>query len=118
MQCFSEGKDPLPLVPSRGSSVLCNRERGPPSPLAAKEAVAARESRAERTGDITSNTCAFEQRPKNGGRAGAAGSVSAAVACLCTRDKIMWDVLQGAERRNLNKILGKYEPNARVIALI
>lgn len=62
--------------------------------------------------------CLWGESPVNGGKAGTAGSVSSAVVYMCNLDKIMWDVLQGVERRNLNKILGKYEPNARVIALI
>ena len=64
-------------------------------------------------GSIVSHTCAFEQKPTNGGEPGTAEQL-----CLCNQGTMVWDVLQGVERRNLNKILENYEPNAGVIALI
>lgn len=52
------------------------------------------------------------------GKVGIVGLVSFVIVFMCNQDENMWDVLQGVERKNFNKILGKYELNERVIVFI
>jgi hypothetical protein len=72
----------------------------------------------ERAGQSAPGTSPATLVPLGRGKAGTAGPVSSAIVPMCNQDENMWDVLQGVERKNFNKILGKHEPNERVIALI